>query len=135
MEGETLGSRIRAKRVERDITQADLASLVGLSVQSVNRIEVGLIPQKMIADYIPMIASQLGTTEEVLMNGGLDSERATGEELRRMRKEGLIRGDEELDSVLELATQFIRKRSKVNIPLSRQELLNLIEVIRGADGL
>ena len=51
-----------------------------------------------------------------------------------MRKEGLI-SQEELEALLGLATNFIRKRSKASIPLNRQELLNLLEVIRGTDGL
>ena len=89
----------------------------------------------MIADYLPKIAEELLTTQEALLNGELQSERSTRQELQRMQIEGIIRDDEELESMLELATQMIRKRSRADIPLNRQELLNLIEVIRGADGL
>ena len=90
---------------------------------------------KMIADYLPKIAEELQTTQEALLNGELHSERFTRQELQRLKVEGIIRSDGELESVLEVATQMIRKRSRADIPLNRQELLNLIEVIRGADGL
>ena len=69
------------------------------------------------------------------LKGELQSERMTREELQRMRKEGRVKSDEELEMVFGLATDTIRKRSNANIPLNRQELLNLIELIRGADGL
>lgn len=135
MEGETLGSRIRAKRVALAISPDKLAGSVGLSPAAISRIEADLIPSKMIVDYLPKIAEELRTTPEALMNGEPHSDRSTREELERMKREGIIRSDEELESVLELATQSIRKRSRADIPLNRQELETLILVIRGADGL
>lgn len=134
MNSETPGNRIRARRVQLGITTAKLASLVGLAERAVNRIEVGMIPIAVIADYLPLIAAELGTTAEVLRDGELQSERATREELQIMRNEGIIQSDEELEKLCELATETIRKRSNANIPLNRDELLILIEVIRGADG-
>ena len=135
MESETAGSRIRARRLELGITPSELAGRVGLNVRAVNRIETGLMAIAIIADYLPSIATELRTTTDVLLNGELHAERLTREELGRMKTEGLIRDNDEIEQVYELATATIRKRSKVNIPLNRQELLNLIEVIRGADGL
>ena len=134
MNDETLGTRVRARREHLGITQAELASSVGLSARAINLIEVGILQRSFIADYLPQIAAELKTTEETLLHGGPPSERLTHEELQRMRKEGLIR-QEELEALLGLATNFIRKRSKASIPLNRQELLNLLEVIRGTDGL
>ena len=87
------------------------------------------------ADYIPKIAEVLETTEESLLNGELHSQRLTREELYQLRKEGIIRSDDELSLIEELATDTIKKRRNANIPLSRDELLILIEVMRGADGL
>ena len=135
MESETPGSRIRAKRVELGITVDQLAGLVGLSNRAIRGIEAGTIPINMIVDYLPKIAEELRTTQEALLNEELHSERSTRQELQRMQIEGIIRDDGELESMQELATQMIRKRSRADIPLNRQELLNLIEVIRGADGL
>ena len=86
------------------------------------------------ADYLPVIAAELQTTLEALQNGELHADRATLELLKRMRKTGIIRSDHELEKVHELATQLIRKRSNANIPLNEYEILNLIEVMRGADG-
>ena len=135
MESETLGSRIRARRSELRISPDDLARSVGLNVRAISHIEAGIISMKMIADYLPKIAEELQTTQEALLNGELHSERFTRQELQRLKVEGIIRSDGELESVLEVATQMIRKRSRADIPLNRQELLNLIEVIRGADAL
>ena len=135
MESGTLGSRIRAKRVELGIAVDQLAGLVGLSNRAIRGIEAGTIPINMIVDYLPKIAEELRTTQEALLNEELHSERSTRQELQRMQIEGIIRDDGELESMQELATQMIRKRSRADIPLNRQELLNLIEVIRGADGL
>ena len=134
MDGETLGNRIRARRENLGITQAKLASLVGLAARTINRIEVGIYTRSFMADHLPLIAVELGTTTEVLLQGESQSERATSEELERMRKEGIFRSAEELEGLRELSTESIRKRSNANIPLSKGELLILLEVMRGADG-
>ena len=123
------------EEAELRISPDDLARSVGLSVRAIRHIEAGIISMKMIADYLPKIAEELQTTQEALLNRELHSERFTRQELQRLKVEGIIRSDGELESVLEVATQMIRKRSRADIPLNRQELLNLIEVIRGADGL
>ena len=135
MEAETLGSRIRAKRLKLRITEEKLASLVGLNVRTINRIEVDLTPVVFLADYLPLIAAELGTTTEILLNGELQSEPATREELLTMRKDGIIRSDDELYRLNELAMGTIRQRNNANIPLNRLELMNLIELLRGSDGL
>ena len=112
MESETLGSRIRARRAELRISPDDLARSVGLSVRAISGIEAGIISMKMIADYLPKIAEELQTTQEALLNRELHSERSTRQELQRLKVEGIIRSDGELESVLEVATQMIRKRSR-----------------------
>lgn len=133
MNSETPGNRIRTARIKLGITQKQLGRLVDLTEQNVNRIEVGLTP--IAPEYLRLIAAALGTTEEVLLRGELHAERVTREELLRMLDEGIIDSAGEFDKVFDLATNTIPKRSNANIPLSRQELLNLIELIRGADGL
>ncbi len=135
MDIETPGNRIRAARDKLGITPAKLASLVRLNERTINRVEVGITPIAIIADYLHLIAAELGTTEAALLHGELPSERATRAELQRMRNEGVVQSEDELETLFGLATDSIRKRSNANIPLSRQDLLNLIEVIRGADGL
>ena len=131
---ESLGSRIRARRQELHLTQEELANKVGLTQRAINQIEVGILNKKFMADYLPLIAAELQTTMEALQNGELHSGKATLELLKRMRKAGTIRSDHELEKVHDLATQLIRKRSNANIPLNEYEILNLIEVMRGADG-
>ena len=68
MNNETLGNRVRAKREHCGISQEKLASLVGLSVRAINQIEVGILQKSFVADYLPLIAAELGTTEEILLN-------------------------------------------------------------------
>ena len=134
MKEETLGGRIRARRQELRFTQEELATRVGLTQRAINQIEVGILDKKFIADYLPFIAAELKTTEEALLEGEPHADRATLELLKRMRKTGVIKSDHELEKVHEVATQLIRKRSNANIPLNEYEILNLIEVMRGADG-
>ena len=134
MDSETPGSRIRAKRLALGITQEKLSSLVGLNVRTINRIEVNLTPIATIADYLHLIAAELGTTPEILRSGEVHSERITREALQSLRKDGTIRNDQELERLCGFAMEAIKKRSNAKVPLSRQDLLNLIEVIRGADG-
>ena len=132
---QTPGDRIRAKRLELGISQAKLAKLVGLTEREINKIEVGTRPIATIADsYLPKIAIHLGITAEHILSGELHSERSTREELLKMRREGVIRSEEELESLDKFAMGSIRQRNNAKIPLSRAELLMLLEVMRGADG-
>lgn len=132
---ETPGKRIRAKRDQLGISQAELAHSVGLVEQAINRIEVGTIPINRLTDSeLDDIATKLQTTTEYILHGGLHSERSTREELLKMRKEGIIHSDEELKRLDKLAAESIRLRNNARIPLSRDDLLNLLEVMRGADG-
>ena len=134
MNNKVLGERIRTRRIELGITQLQLAKSVGLTDRMINQIEVGITPIAITGQsYLGKIAVALDTTSEILQSEVLRSEQATREELQRMLKEGLILSEEELEKVFSLATQAIRRRSKANIPLNRMELLNLVEVIRGAD--
>ena len=136
MDAETPGSRIRAKRVKLGMTQAKLARIVDLNESAVNRIELGTMPIEIIGiDRLRRIATALATTTEILLNGELQSEPETREELLRMRKDGIIRSDDELHRLNELAMGTIRQRNNANIPLNRLELMNLIELLRGSDGL
>ena len=134
MDGKSLGNRIRARREQLGLAQAKLATLVGLTPRPINQIEVGILNKSFMADYLPKIATELETTTEVLLKGELQSKRATSEELERMRKEGIFRTDAELESVRDLSAESTKRLSKANIPLSRSELLTLLEVIRGAYG-
>ena len=135
LEGETLGSRMRARREHLRMTQAKLASLVGLSNRAINQIESGILNKSIMADHLPKIAAELGTTLDILLNGEIHSVKATRDLLQRLRSSGKIRSDSELKAVEELAAETIKKRSNANIPLNEDELLILVEVIRGADGL
>ena len=97
MNGETPGKRIRAKRVQLSITQAELARFADLNERAINQIEVGTMSIVMIGpERLQVIATKLRTTAEYILHGELQSERPTREELQSMRKEGVIRNDEEL---------------------------------------
>ena len=134
MDNETPGHRIRAKRDELGISPAELGRSVGLTEQAITKIEVGIHSMGMVEDYLPKIADRLGTTVEYIQSGELRSERATRDEMMRMRTEGLLRSDDELRRLDQLASGSIRQRNNANIPLNRAELLALLEVIRGTDG-
>ena len=135
LEVETPGSRIRAKRIELGMSQETLARKAELTIHAINRIEVGLLKISTIADYLPKIADALGTAVDFLVDGELNSQRLTREELRRLRKEGYIRSDSELNQYDEFAMEALKLRRNANIPLTREEILFLIEVVRGSDGL
>ena len=116
------------------MTQTKLAKLVGLTEESINRIEIGTMPISMIDDsYLPDIAIKLRTTVDYILNGELPSQRSTREELFVMVEEGVIRTVEELERLDKFAMESIRQRNNANIPLSRNELLILLEVMRGSD--
>ena len=135
MDSETPGHRIRARRDKLGITQYELGRLVGLTEQAINRIEVGILPIAMFDDpYLPAIAAELGTTVDYILHGELHSERSTRDEMQRMRTEGLIRSHQELKGLDELAMGSLRQRNNFKIPLSRADLLALLEVMRGSDG-
>ena len=52
-----------------------------------------------------------------------------------MWNKGILRNVKELVALQELTEESVRMRSNANIPLSEEELLILLEIIRGADGL
>ena len=109
--------------------------MVGLTERAINQIEVGTLNIDTFTDYhLPLIAQALDTTVKYILEGALNSERSTSEELALMRKERLIRSDDELKRVDEVAMETIRQRNNANIPLNRLELLALLEVIRGSEG-
>ena len=128
------GYRIRTKRCQIDMTQAELGNKVSLSEGAINRLEVGVMPITQIDDSeLDTIAQTLGTTTQYLLHGELHSERATRDELNRLLLDNTI-DEAERNLLDEVAMTSIRKRSNANIPLSRRDLLALLEVIRGADG-
>lgn len=61
---ERLNNRLREARAERDLTQADLATLAGVSRKTINTVENGVfIPSTVLA---LRLAAVLGTTVERL---------------------------------------------------------------------
>ena len=134
LENETPGHRIRQRRDQLGITQYELGRLVGLTEQAINKIEIGIMPVTMINDsYLPAIADALGTSVDYIMNGELHSERSTREEILRMREIGVIRSDQELKALDERVMRT-PQRNEFDIPLSRAELLILLEIMRDTDG-
>ncbi len=135
MDAETPGSRIRVKRDLTRISPAELARLVDLNELAISRIEAGTMDIAIIGrERLRKIAAQLETTVEYILYGELQSDRLTREEIIKMRNEGVVSSDEELTRITELAYGSIRQRNNANIPLTRVELVALLEVIRGSDG-
>ena len=63
---ERLNNRLREERVSRDLTQADLAELIGVSRKTINTVENGVfIPSTVLA---LQLAKALGTTVEALFS-------------------------------------------------------------------
>ena len=64
--GESLGNHLRDERARRDLTQAQLAELVGVSRKTINTVENGVfIPSTVLA---LKLAKALGTTVEKLFH-------------------------------------------------------------------
>ena len=132
---DTPGGRIRAKRDALGFSQVDLAKQVDLTVGAINSIEVGTKPLALIgSERLQMIADRLKTTAEYIRNGELRSETSTYQDLREMRQEGIISDDEELERLRKLVHESMKQRNNANVPLNRNELMALLEVLRGADG-
>jgi putative transcriptional regulator len=64
--GERLSTTLKVQRAMRDLTQADLASLAGVTRKSINAIETGkMVPSTILA---LKLAAVLGTTVEALFS-------------------------------------------------------------------
>ena len=64
--GERLSTTLKVQRAMRDLTQADLASLAGVTRKSINAIETGkMVPSTILA---LKLATVLGTTVEALFS-------------------------------------------------------------------
>lgn len=68
-----LGGRIARLRKQQDITQAQLAELIGITQQTINSYETGR--RRVPVSLLPAIAKRLGVAVEVLLND--DSKAAT----------------------------------------------------------
>jgi transcriptional regulator with XRE-family HTH domain len=63
--GEPLGRRIRRARLHRDITQKDLAGLVGISRNAMNKLEKGETRDPRMS-HLKKLADALGVTMDYL---------------------------------------------------------------------
>lgn len=80
MDDETLRNAIKVQRAMRDLTQADLAALAGVTRRSVNAIETGrMVPSVLLA---LKIARALGVSVETIfgLDGPAASERSDSNE-------------------------------------------------------
>jgi len=84
MTSEMIGERVRRVRMERGMTQARLAHLLGVTRQQVNNLERG--PQRtMQGQTLRRYATALGVSEQYLATGIADSpEFRDGDELPRL---------------------------------------------------
>ena len=65
---ETLGNRLRMFRNEKHMTLDDVAKAIGVSRQTIQRYETGVIPN-IPPDKIPKLASLFNTTTDYLITG------------------------------------------------------------------
>lgn len=63
----TIGSRIRMRRLEQKVSQADLGEAIGVSFQQIQKYENGI--NRVGAVRLKQIAHVLGTTTPALMDG------------------------------------------------------------------
>ena len=135
MNQRTPGLRIGFLRDQRRISEAELGRLVGLQEQTIVSIERGTKPiEELTRSFVDRIAEVLGVSPDYILEENAPSEKETHEALLDLRKEGLIEDEDECLRLDELAIKTMRLRSNARIPLSRSELLRLLEVIRGSDG-
>jgi transcriptional regulator with XRE-family HTH domain len=79
----TVGTRIRALRRARGLTQDELASLCGVSRSAVAQWETDRAGQ--LRENISRIADALGASIEHLIQGSSSTDSATGDELAMLR--------------------------------------------------
>jgi transcriptional regulator with XRE-family HTH domain len=72
-----VGSRIRLQRIMRGLTQSELAKLVGISFQSVQKYERG--ENRVSASRLHEFAEALGVTEQFFFDGLATASDVTGE--------------------------------------------------------
>lgn len=135
MNQRTPGLRISFLRDQLRISEAELGRLVGLEEQAIVSIERGTKPiEELSRFFVERIAKVLGVSPNYLLEENLHSEKETREALFDLRREGLIESEDERLRLDELAIKTMRLRSNTRVPLSRSDLLRLLEVIRGSDG-
>jgi len=86
-----IGENLRQLRRERDITQEELARILGVTYQSVSRWENGSCYPDV--ELIPTIAGFFGTTTDKLMGVSETAEQARVKELKEQYQEALSRGE------------------------------------------
>ncbi len=126
---ETIGQRIQRERESRGWTQAELGRHTGLSERAINHVEKDIIRDDVHKEIIERIADAFKIPVEQLRRGETHAEKATKKELQSMIKEGFLT-QKEADEVFSMAG--VRFRANAKMPLSRMELLALLEVRRGS---
>lgn len=106
-----LGKRIQQLRKQKNLSQTDLASKVGISYAQVSRYEIkGAQPP---AEVLKKIANVLDTTTDYLINGATDEKAKStlkDAELLQQFKEVEQMNDEDKNIVKKLIDAFITKR-------------------------
>jgi transcriptional regulator with XRE-family HTH domain len=105
---ETVGARIRAARLARGMTQADLAEAVGVSRSAVAQWETERSGQ--VRGNLTRIASVLGVTVEHLLSGASQGERSGPETATELALLRLYRActDDDKAFLLRTATRLAR---------------------------
>jgi transcriptional regulator with XRE-family HTH domain len=118
MDGE-LGTRIRVRRVEQKMSQAELGDKLGVSFQQVQKYEKGV--NRVGAARLEQIAKALDVPIMFFYEGG----------------NGNTKGDREVESLLSLDTSFslrlLRAYSAIKSQKVQRQLVSLMEGVAGIE--
>lgn len=128
---ESIGERVRRLRLDRGLTQEDLAHKTELSEETINRIETGVT--RVLGEFRERIAAALDVSEEYLQNGDSPAERETMHLIAEDRERLAISQTEE-PRLKQMASEAIKYRNNARVPLSRLEVEALLMVLRGGRG-
>jgi len=105
-----IGDRIKQLRTAKNMTQSDLAEIVGLTYIQVGRYEKGKSNPS--ADVLQKLASALDTTTDFLMSGDTEQVQAqlSDKELLKQFREVEQMEEKDKSIVKELIDAFITKR-------------------------
>ena len=131
---EPLGHRIARLRREKNLTQDDLSRLTDLSVATIAGLEAGAM--RFIGEFGDRIAEALGVSPHQLLNVEPYAERESMRTVLEMRQYGQIDPtDQEIESLRLLISDSVKTRSNMRIPLNRNEIVALLTILRGSDGV
>ena len=127
---ETPGERIRRIRESKGMTETELGAWCDLSAKGIRSIEAGTIPIEIHTRYLKKVATALGESADYILYGDIHAEAETRREIWALREAGIIRDDDEMKELDKQALSAMKRTSDVRVPLSREALLVLLDLLR-----